>query len=187
MSSIELPEDYSQPARVTVAQTLLRITLGLILIGHGASRMVGLEAWQDELAERFSLLEPAAFAYTMVAIELLGGVLLMFGWLTRVGAFALFCSVAGSVALEVVRLPQGGHVLDHTVFELPLVLAVGALFFLLAGGGPGSLDVVLRDRARRKAIENDNIWLKHPYVSEGESGEYDYANDTYRRRVVERR
>ena len=193
MTSIELPEDYVQPARVVFGQTLLRIALGAVLVAHGAERLLAIDRWQDQLAAQFALLETSAVAHALLATEIVGGVFLIFGWLTRVGAFALFCSAAGSIALEFLR--QGGIVANYTAFEFPAVLAIGALFFLLAGGGPASLDVVLRARARRKAIENDSIWLKHPYVpAEDEpvyehSGERSYSREreTYRmRRTADR-
>jgi putative oxidoreductase len=189
MNSIELPEDYVQPPRLVIGQTLLRIALGAILVAHGVERLLAIEHWQDELASRFALLEPSAVAHGLLAVEIIGGVFLIFGWLTRVGAFALFCSALGSIALEFLR--QGGA-FDYIAFELPAVLGVGAFFFLLAGGGPASLDVVLRSRARRKAIENDSIWLKHPYVPTDDQADIEddrsYTRDTYRvRRYADRR
>ena len=161
--SIELPEDYLQPARITLGQTLLRIALGGILVANGYQRLVHLGPFQDELASRFALLEPGAIAHAVIGAELVGGVLLICGWLTRLGALALLLSGAGSVVLEVMR--QGGFT-DYTAFEFPALLGVAALYFLLAGGGPASLDVALRARARRRAIQKDDLWLRHPYVTD---------------------
>jgi hypothetical protein len=73
------------------------------------------------------------------------------------------------------------------------LLASGAFYYLLAGPGPASLDVALRERARRKAIENDDIWLQHPYVSENGSGDpafdddLEYAPDPFNPRYAQRR
>jgi putative oxidoreductase len=170
MTRIELPEDYAQPARVTVGLTLLRIAIGGILIAHGVQRLLGFEAWQDELAVQFALLEPTAAAQTLIGIELVGGLGLILGWFTRLSALALTCSVGVAVALELAR--QGDRwVLES--FELPFLLGVCAMFFLLAGGGPASMDEWLRARARRKAIQNDDTWLKHPYVAEPDELRYE--------------
>lgn len=172
MTRIELPEDYAQPARVKVGQTLLRIALGGILIAHGTQRWLGLDAWQDELAAQFALLEPSAVAQTLIGIELVGGVGLILGLFTRLSALALMCSVGVSIALELAR--HGDRwVLES--FELPFLLGVGALVFLLAGGGPASLDEWLHARARRKAIQNDDRWLKHPYVALPDEPSYEEA------------
>jgi putative oxidoreductase len=172
MTRIELPEDYAQPARVTVGQTLLRIAIGAVLIAHGAQRWLGFDAWQDELAVQFALLEPTIAAQVVIGIELAGGVGLILGWFTRLSALALMGSVGMSIALELVR--QGDRwVLES--FELPGLLGVSGFFFLLAGGGPASLDEWLRARARRKAIENDDTWLKHPYVALPDDPSYEEA------------
>ena len=190
MRRIEIPEDAVQPARVTVGQTILRIVLGLILVSHGAERLLAIEAFQDELALRFAMLEPGNVAHALLALEVLGGVFLILGWFSRIGALALLCSAAGSIWLEVLR--QGGF-MDPRGFELPALLASGAFYYLLAGPGPASLDVALRERARRKAIENDDIWLQHPYVSANGSTEHgfdddlEYAPDPFNPRYAQRR
>jgi putative oxidoreductase len=185
MARIEIPEDSVQPARVTLGQTLLRIVLGLILVLHGTERLLAIEAFQDELALRFAMLEPGNVAHALLAMEVIGGVFLIFGWFSRIGALALLCSAGASIWLEVLR--QGGFASPHG-FELPALLASAGIFYLLAGPGPASLDAALRQRARRKAIENDDIWLRHPYVEEHDSyvrryddDELDYAPDSYPR------
>jgi putative oxidoreductase len=170
MKRIELPEDYAQPARVTVGQTLLRIALGGILIAHGTQRLLGFDAWQDDLAVEFGLLEPTIAAQTLIGIELMGGVGLILGWFTRLSALALTWSAGISIALELVR-QSGAWVIE--AFELPIVLGAGAVFFLLNGGGPVSLDEWLRARARRKAIQNDYTWLRHPYVARQDEPSYE--------------
>jgi uncharacterized membrane protein YphA (DoxX/SURF4 family) len=160
MTRIELPEDYAQPARVTVGHTLLRIAIGGILIAHGTQRLLGFDAWQDELAVQFALLEPTTPAQILIGIELAGGVGLVFGWFTRLSSLALICSIGVSVALELSHSATP----NLRTFELPALLAISAVYFLLAGGGPASFDEWLRARRRRKAIQNDETWLKHPYV-----------------------
>lgn len=188
MARIEIPEDSVQPARVTFGQTLLRVVLGLILVQHGAERLLSIEAFQDELALRFAMLEPGNVAHALLAMEVIGGVFLIFGWFGRIGALALLCSAAASIWVEVVH--QGGFVTPQG-FELPALLASGALFYLLAGPGPVSLDTALRARARRRAIENDDIWLSHPYVAQGSQertyDDLEYAPDPFDRRLAQRR
>jgi uncharacterized membrane protein YphA (DoxX/SURF4 family) len=166
MTRIELPEDSEQPARVTVGQTLLRVALGGILIFHGVMRLLAFNAWQDELASRFALLEPDLVAHALIGMEIAGGAGLIFGWFTRLSSLALLGSSAVTIGLEVARQSglQGG-VTEPFGFELPALLAVCGLFFLLAGPGPVSLDHWLKARARRKAIEKDDMWLSYPYVA----------------------
>lgn len=160
MTRIEPPEDFAQPARVTVGHTLLRFAVGGILIAHAAQRLLRLEVFQDQLAVQFALLEPGAAAHLLLGIELTAGAGLVFGWFTRFSSLLSLCSIGVSVALEVTHQAE----FKPQIFELPALLAIATLYFLLAGGGPVSLDEWLHARARRKAIENDDRWLKHPYV-----------------------
>jgi len=181
MRRIELPEDYAQPARVTVGQTLLRVALGGLLIYHALQRLQTFDAFQDELAMRFALLEPATVAQLVLGLQFAAGAGLIFGWFTRLSALALLGSVGLWVTLEVLR--QNGE-WRLEAFELPAVLVVSALFFLLAGPGPASFHEWLRARARRKAIQNDATWQRHPYVSGPAHHEHSYErsyDEAYRR------
>src|SRR5262245_48212472 len=114
MRQIELPEERLQPGRVTFGHTIFRIVLGFILAAHGADRLLALESFKDELALRFAMLEPGNVAHALLAVELIGGVFLILGWFTRIGALALLCSAGGAIWLEVLR--QGGFV-DPRGFE----------------------------------------------------------------------
>jgi uncharacterized membrane protein YphA (DoxX/SURF4 family) len=170
--TIELPEDFAQPARVTVGQTLLRLTLGGLLIAHGVQRLLGFDAWQDELAVQFALLEPDTIARVWIGIELFAGVGLTFGWFSRLSALAALCSAVLSIVLEVVRQ---GDALRIETLEVPALLGICSIYFVLARGGIVSLDHWLHARRRRKAIENDDMWLKHPYVPLPEEPSYEQS------------
>jgi uncharacterized membrane protein YphA (DoxX/SURF4 family) len=190
MRRIELPEDYAQPARVTVGQTLLRVVLGGLLIYHASQRMMGFDALADELAMRFALLEPADIARLVIGFEIVAGIGLILGWFTRLSALVLLCSIALSVTLAVLRQDCGWATAPlerFQMFELPAVQLCAALFFLLAGPGPASVWEWSRARARRKAIQNDETWSRHPYVpSERPSYEHSYErsyDEEYRRRA----
>jgi uncharacterized membrane protein YphA (DoxX/SURF4 family) len=192
MTRIELPEDYAQPARVTVGQTLLRVVLGGLLIYHASQRVLGFDALADELAMRFALLEPADVLHAVIAVEIAAGIGLMLGWFTRLSALVLLGSVTFSVTLELMR--QGGGwatapLERFHMLELPALQVCAALFFLLAGPGPASVWEWSRARARRKAIQNDETWSRHPYVPGAERQSYEHSyerayDDEYRRRAA---
>ena len=166
MTRIELSEDSTPSPSHTVGQTFLRAALGAVLLAHGVQRLLTFERWQDELASRFALLEPSTAAHVLIGMELAGGVGLIFGWFTRLSSLALFGSACVAFALELAR--QGG-IVQPAGFELATLLGVTAFYFLLAGPGPASFDAWLRERARRRAIENDEMWLSYPYVAPLES------------------
>ena len=165
---IEIDED--SPAKsVTFAQSLLRGATGLILLGHAVQSLAQLGTLTAMLAARLGLAESDAqlLAYAGTGIELAAGVGLILGWFTRFSAFVLFASSAATFAAEYARL--GAHA-GRTSFELAVMLLVSALVFMIAGGGPLSIDKALRERRRRRAIERDPTWSRPPYISAAHDG-----------------
>jgi putative oxidoreductase len=131
----------------------LRLALGLVFIGHGAQKVFG--AWNGpgwakfiSFPTPFSFMRPAWLWMAAAALsELLGGVLVLTGLLTRVGAFLILCvmltAIFGVLWTKGFFLPEG--------YEYPFSLVGVCVALLLAGGGRASLDAALEDpRARRR-------------------------------------
>jgi putative oxidoreductase len=80
----------------------------------------------------------AAFA------ELIGGILVLVGLLTRLGAFLLFCTMLAAVIgahWPKFFLPEG--------FEYAMGLLAMSLALLISGGGMASIDLALSSGRRR--------------------------------------
>ena len=77
--------------------------------------------------------------------ELVGGVLLFFGLLTRVAAFLLACTMA--VAVLGVHWPA--FFASNRGIEYPLALFAMSLALLISGGGIASIDLALSSGRRR--------------------------------------
>jgi putative oxidoreductase len=129
----------------------VRLALGLIFIGHGAQKVFGVwggPGWAKftSIDAPFAFMRPAWLWLAMAAIaELLGGVLVLLGLLTRVGAF--FLAVTMLVAMVGVHwgsffMPRG---IEYTVALLGMSLAL-----LIAGGGRFSVDERLQAPPRRR-------------------------------------
>ena len=130
----------------------LRLALALIFIGHGAQKVFG--AWGGPgwtkfttgMEAPFTFMRPSWLWLAMAAIaELVGGVLILLGLLTRVGAF--FLAVTMTVAMFGVHwgsffMPRG---IEYTVALLGMSLAL-----LIAGGGRFSVDERLQAPPRRR-------------------------------------
>jgi putative oxidoreductase len=138
------------PTWITVP---LRLTLGLIFVGHGAQKVFGAfggPGWAKIISfpTPFSFMRPSWLWMAMAALsELIGGVLVLTGLLTRVGAFLLLCVML--TAMLGVHL-KGGFFLP-TGIEYTVALSGICLALLIAGGGQASVDRLLQDpRARRR-------------------------------------
>lgn len=77
--------------------------------------------------------------------ELIGGVLLFFGLLTRVAAFFLACTMG--VAVLGVHWPA--FFASKSGIEYPLALFAMSLALLISGGGIASIDLALSSGRKR--------------------------------------
>jgi len=134
------------------AMLMLRVAVGVIMTVHGFQKLTDIPAWQSQV-ESLGMPLPSLFALFAIAGEFLGGLGLIFGLLTRIAAFGVFCSMATAIVL--VHLPHGLLAKDNG-FEYPLTLLCSAFFFIAAGAGPVSLDAwfgrFLHHRASRPAV-----------------------------------
>jgi putative oxidoreductase len=130
----------------------LRLTLGAIFIGHGAQKVFGSfsgPGWAKWLTLSqfvpFSFMRPTWLWLAAAALgELIGGVLVLLGLLTRVGAFLIICVMLTAIIgihWPAFFAPAG--------MELPLALLGGALALLIGGGGQASVDRMISGRGRR--------------------------------------
>ena len=129
----------------------LRLTMAAVFIGHGAQKVLG--SWQGPGFSKFisfpapyGFMKPAWLWMGAAALsELIGGVLLLFGFLTRIGAFFLACTML--VAVLGVHWPA--FFSANKGFEYPLSLLAMSLALLISGGGIASVDLALSGGRRR--------------------------------------
>ncbi|MEU8783517.1 DoxX family protein [Streptomyces sp. NPDC048637] len=129
------------PAAADVGLLLLRLTVGLILAGHGAQKLFGLFGGHglDATAKGFEAIgyRPGPFFAGLAgASELLGGLGLAAGLLTPLAAAALIGVMINAVALAA---PKGLWT-ETGGFEYPLIIAVVALTVAATGPGRFALD-----------------------------------------------
>lgn len=135
----------------------LRLALGAVFIAHGAQKVFG--AWGGPglakftaAATPFEWMQPSWLWMGAAALaELVGGVLVLLGLLTRVGA-ALVLPVM-LVAMFGVHWEGGFFVTNKPLagIEYTVILLAMALALLISGGGRLSIDEAMMDpRARRR-------------------------------------
>lgn len=131
----------NQPTLTTTARTILRIVTGFLFAAHGWQKfneftIAGTQAAFAQMGV------PAAniVAPAVATLELVGGIALMLGVLTRVFAALLAVNMLG--ALFLVHATAGIFAATGG-YELVLILAAAALTVALVGAGKVSVDKAL--------------------------------------------
>jgi putative oxidoreductase len=124
----------------------LRLTLGLAFIAHGSQKVFGtfggpgLAKWMTLTKLAPSLLRPTWFWLAADALgEFIGGLLMLLGMLTRLGAFLIVSAMLTAIA----HVHWPNFFLTNNGFEYPMVIIGAAVALLIAGGGRISTDLYL--------------------------------------------
>lgn len=121
----------------------IRLALGAVMFAHGAQKVLGSFGGPGFNAfisanTPFSFMRPAWLWLAAAAVsELVGGLLLIFGFLTRVGAFFIACTML--TAIVGVHW-SGGFFAANRGYEYPLALLGMAIALMVSGGGQASID-----------------------------------------------
>jgi putative oxidoreductase len=120
-----------------LSYTLMRVTLGLVLMPHGVMKLFFDDA--PNAAKRMVALglpNPMAWAYFIGALEFFGGAMLAVGLLTRIAAAGIAIQMA--VISFLVLWPNWFW--GNRGIEYPVMMMLFALAFAFGGGGRYSLD-----------------------------------------------
>lgn len=142
-----------------IAALLLRLGAGLIFLPHGWAKVFGEGGPAAFAADLPSFGLPSFLGYVAAYAELVGAALLIVGFLSRLDAFLLACTMAG--AIYAVKLPDviaeiqpGANkafvILRGIELELALFSICVALVFL--GAGRVSVDALLGIDGRLASI-----------------------------------
>jgi putative oxidoreductase len=126
------------------AEPILRVALGGVLIPHGMQKLFGMFGGMGFTANAalFDKLgyTPGVFWGTLVGCtELIGGILLVIGLFTRFAAAAVVIFMLTAIHFTSAK----GFFWGAGGMEYPILIGVCALFFLIRGGGPYSVDHAL--------------------------------------------
>ena len=123
----------------------IRLAMGAIFIAHGAQKVLGrfngpgLRAW-TAMNTPFPFMRPAWLWMGAAAFaELIGGILVLLGFFTRVGAF--FIAITMLTAIIGVHWPN--FFANNNGLEYPVALLAMAVALLISGGGQLSIDKAL--------------------------------------------
>ena len=137
----------------SVVILILRIILGIVFFAHGAQKVLGafggygLEATKNMFVEKIHLLP--FFVYLDAFTELLGGILVLLGLLTRISSAGI--AIVMIVAILRVHAPNGFF--NPMGFEFPLTLLVVAVVIFLYGSGKYGIDYLWERKTRKSGVE----------------------------------
>jgi putative oxidoreductase len=145
---------WRNPAPLAWGPLAARVGLGVIMLMHGLQKLGifgggGWAATIDMFAKNLNI--PPPLGALVILTEFVGGTLILFGFLTRLAAFAVLVEMV--VAAYLVHVPNGfflnwylepgkGH-----GFEMNLALVALALVCILEGAGRLSIDGRIAQRA----------------------------------------
>ena len=121
----------------------IRLALASVMIAHGAQKVLGSfngPGFKTFISGNtpFAFMRPAWLWLAAAALsELVGGILVALGFLTRVAAFFFGCVML--TAIIGVHW-NGGFFAGNRGYEYPLSLLAMAIALLIAGGGQASVD-----------------------------------------------
>ena len=131
---------------ISIASLLIRIFIGICFVIHGLGKlgivgsgnMVGFEGWLKSLGLPF----PAAQARLAMLCEILGGILITIGLLTRVGA--VLC-LATMIVAALIGHRGGGYLITNNPpgNEYTINLAAILVALILLGPGLYSIDALI--------------------------------------------
>jgi putative oxidoreductase len=121
----------------------IRLALAAVMIAHGAQKVLGSfngPGFKTFIGGNtpFGFMRPAWLWLALAALsELVGGLLVGLGFLTRVAAFLIACVMI--TAIIGVHW-NSGFFANNRGYEYPLSLLAMAIALLIAGGGQASID-----------------------------------------------
>jgi putative oxidoreductase len=136
-----------------IATAVLRIMLGVVFFPHGAQKVLGwfggygFAGTYDAFTNKMGI--PGLFALLAFAAEFLGSIGLVFGFMTRLAAFGIFCVMA--VAVKMLHWQHGFFMnwfgqQKGEGFEYHLLVMAIAAALMIRGAGAYSVDGALADK-----------------------------------------
>lgn len=122
---------------------VLRVVMGILFISHGHELFdsKAMQNFADWLQKDLHFPQPLLMAYLRTGAELFGGIMLVLGLFTRIGAFLIMITMFVAFFTAGKSAPFGDG-------EMTFVYAIVMLTLVLTGAGKASLDYYFFGRGR---------------------------------------
>ncbi|GAA0254455.1 DoxX family protein [Haladaptatus pallidirubidus] len=133
---------------LSIGTLLIRLAVGSIMLIHGIGKLFSIGPATMPMTQFTGFLAglgipaPSVVAWIVALVELVGGLCILVGFLTRFAAFAVAINMLAATLL--VHLPEG-----FSDSELTIVLCLASFALVSIGAGTLSIDeLVVDDRSR---------------------------------------
>jgi putative oxidoreductase len=144
-------------ATTGMAAVAVRLAVGVIIAYHGWQKLDGGVSNFAGFIESLDLPAPTVLVYIVTTLELVGGIMIVIGLLTRLPALLLAIEMLFTAFLVKVNKLDLGLIAPGdapgTGVELDLLILAGALALVLMGPGPASVDRALGIESEPAAYE----------------------------------
>jgi putative oxidoreductase len=131
-----------------VGLTLLRVFAGVVMAAHGWQKVQTFSEWQQQVVD-LGVPAPEIAARLAVVGELGGGIALILGLLTPVAGLLIL----GVMATAIATVHAGnGLFAANGGWEFPALIAMVAIYFVVHGGGPISVDALVERKMQRGGV-----------------------------------
>jgi uncharacterized membrane protein YphA (DoxX/SURF4 family) len=123
------------------ATWIVRLLVGCVSLSEGIQKFLFPQALGVGRFIKIGMPAPHFFAPFVGAVEIIGGILLVMGLLTRLASIALMIDI--SVAILTTKLPmleKSGFWATAHEARVDFCMLLGTIFLLLVGAGPLSID-----------------------------------------------
>jgi putative oxidoreductase len=131
---------------------ILRVVLGIAMLVHGWGKLSGgVDNVAGFFGGRLGIPAPGLMAWLVTIVELVGGTLLVVGFLTQIVGILIALDLLGAILFA--YLHGGAPFIDkgQISWEKEAVFAAAALCIALAGPGAWSVDDVMAENRTRVA------------------------------------
>jgi putative oxidoreductase len=138
-------------SNASAAVILIRVVVGGVFLSEGIQKFLFPSALGVGRFEKIGIPIPEVMAPLIGAVEIIGGLLLLAGFLTRLASIPLIINML--VAITTTKIPillkSGFWAMAHEA-RVDFAMLLGCTFLLLEGAGPWSLDALLTGRSNRR-------------------------------------
>lgn len=130
------------------ATILVRLLVGCVFLSEGIQKFLLPQALGVGRFLKIGIPAPHFFAPFVGVVEIVGGLMLVLGLLTRLGAIALAINI--SVAIATTKFPmlmKSGFWATAHEARTDFCMLLGSIFLLIVGAGPLSVDARLHSHS----------------------------------------